>query len=395
MPPLATLLIIDDDANTQLAFQALLAQQDYELIFADDALEGLRLAARYQPDIILLDVMLPSLDGFEVCRQLRANPRLAAVPILMLTALAQAEARLEGLRAGADDFITKPFDGPELLARLQTIARLNRYRRLHERDAELLTLHTENERLAQKAAEAEVLREVDRLRSELIANVSHELRTPLGLILVLCTTLLREDAEFDRATQRDFLHDIETEARSLQQMVDHLLDLARLQSRQVALERKPTRLDELTRQVVTSFAPLLAGRLVTCHFPEPHLTADVDASQLEQVLRNLLSNAIKYTPPGTPLQLQGWREGAQACLAVQDAGPGIPPEEREKIFERFYRLDNPATRNVSGIGLGLPICRAIVAAHAGRIWVEDPAGGGSRFCLALPVRAAIEPEPAP
>jgi K+-sensing histidine kinase KdpD len=245
----------------------------------------------------------------------------------------------------------------------------------------------ENVRLAAEAAEAEILQELDRLRSELIANVSHELRTPLGLIKVFCTTLLREDVEFDRETRREFLRDIDEETDRLERIVDNLLDLSRLESGRLRLNKRPTDIGQLVGEVVEAMGLDIqpVQHQLVCDFPSRPLVAIIDPQHVEQVLRNLLSNAIKYSPEGGSITVGGRGDERQLLVWVRDQGIGIPHGDLERVFERFYRAENEATRHVRGAGLGLAVCRGIVGAHGGRIWVESTPGIGSTFYFALPV----------
>jgi two-component system sensor histidine kinase KdpD len=243
----------------------------------------------------------------------------------------------------------------------------------------------ENARLAQQAAEVKILREIDRLRSELIANVSHELRTPLGLIKISCSSLLMDDADFDRKTQQKFLYSIDEETTKLERIVEHLLDLGRLESGRLRLDKQRTDLSDLARNVVRTMETLSARHRLVDELPAEPLVTTADAKRIEQVLRNLLDNAIKYSPEGGTITVQGQQDESQILFLVSDEGIGIPLEEWDRIFERFHRVENEVTRSMRGAGLGLAVCRGIVEAHDGRMWVESQAGAGSTFCFTLPV----------
>jgi PAS domain S-box-containing protein len=253
--------------------------------------------------------------------------------------------------------------------------------------ADQVAIAFERAQLARQAAEAEILREVARLRSELIANVSHEIRTPLGLIEVLCTSLLMEDVEFDRVMRKQFLQGIREETDRLKVIVDNLLNLSWLESGQWRLDRRPTDVGQLATEVLETVREQLTQHQAACELAEANLVADVDPRQIETVLSNLLGNAIKYSPGGGTIRIHGYQDEGQVVVCVQDEGIGIPAAEHEKIFERFYRIDNQTTRTVSGVGLGLAVCRGIVDRHGGRIWVESTPGSGSTFCFALPLTA--------
>ncbi len=242
----------------------------------------------------------------------------------------------------------------------------------------------ENARLAQQAAEVKILREVDRLRSELIANVSHELRTPLGLIKISASSLLMDDAEFDRETQRKFLLSISEETAKLERIVEHLLDLGRIESGRLSLDKHLTDLGQLISNTITSMGALSSQHRLVTQLPAEPLVARVDAKRIEQVLRNLLDNAIKYSPNGGTITVQAHWDNQHIVVTVSDEGIGIPAEEWDRIFERFHRVENEVTRRLRGAGLGLAVCRGIVEAHGGRIWVESQPGAGSTFCFTLP-----------
>jgi PAS domain S-box-containing protein len=243
----------------------------------------------------------------------------------------------------------------------------------------------ENMRLLREASETQLLRELDRLRSELIANASHELRTPLGLIRIFATALLMDQVDFDSETQEKFLRGIEEETKNLEAIVDNLLDLGRMESGRLRLDKRPTDLSKLTKKSLETMQAQLAQHHFVYDFSSEPLVALVDAERIEQVLRNLLSNAIKYSPDGGAITVQGYLDGGQVCVRVSDEGIGIPEEEQERIFERFYRVDNQVTRRARGAGLGLSVCKWILDAHGGDIRVHSVSDAGSTFCVILPV----------
>ncbi|MCP4537011.1 MAG: PAS domain S-box protein [Chloroflexi bacterium] len=250
----------------------------------------------------------------------------------------------------------------------------------------------ENVQLNEEASEIEILQELDRLRSELIANVSHELRTPLGLIKIFCTTLLRKDVEFDRETQHEFLCDIDAETGKLERIVDNLLDLSRMESGRLRLEKQPMDVVQLAQNVVKAMQMDIQPiqHSLVHDFSSAPLMATADAKYIEQVLRNLLGNAIKYSPAGGTITVGGRDNEMQLLLWVSDHGIGIPAQDLSRVFERFYRVENELTRNVRGAGLGLAVCRGIIEAHGGRIWVESKLDVGSTFYFTLMRETMIE-----
>jgi two-component system sensor histidine kinase KdpD len=293
--------------------------------------------------------------------------------------------RREGLRA---------FAGIPIKSKDEVLGALSVFNRdpreLSPQEVQLLTaighqvgVAVENAQLAEEAAGIEILRELNRLRSELIANVSHEVRTPLGLIRISCTSLLAEDVDFDRETRRKFLRRIDEETDRLERIVDNLLDLSRIESGRLRLDVRPTDVGRLAREVMENMEAQATQHRLVHSFPPDPLVATIDSKRVEQILRNLLSNAIKYSPEGGTITVRGCEDERHIIVQVSDQGVGIPAEDLERVFERFYRVENEVTQSVRGVGLGLAVCRSIAEAHGGRIWVESTLGVGSTFYFTL------------
>jgi signal transduction histidine kinase len=222
----------------------------------------------------------------------------------------------------------------------------------------------------------------------LIANVSHELRTPLGLIKLFSTALLAEGFTFDDATQRQFLTEIDQETDRLEKIVSNLLDVSRIQSGRLRLDKEAVEVGQLIKHVVKRKELQLTAHQLVLDIAASPLMAVLDSLRIEQVLRNLLENAAKYSPNGGTITVQARGDAHQILVCVRDQGIGIPAHEAEKVFDRFYRVDNELTRTVGGLGLGLSVSRGIVEAHGGRMWVESTPGVGSSFFVSLPVEEA-------
>ncbi len=249
-----------------------------------------------------------------------------------------------------------------------------------------IAVAVENTRLAGELRRLEAQHEVQRLRSELISAVSHELRTPLGFIKSYATTLLREDTPIEPATRRQFLEIIDEETVKLAHMIDELLDASRLQAGRLPIDPQPVPLGALVARAVGKAGPTLADdRGVVVHLPDDDPVVLADELRIEQVLDNLLENAARYSDPGSDIDVALVREDGHALVSVTDRGDGIAEAEFEQIFEPFYRGASSKQRGVRGAGLGLAICRGIVEAHGGRIWVESVQGSATSFLLTLPL----------
>lgn len=243
----------------------------------------------------------------------------------------------------------------------------------------------ENVRLFDEAAKVQALRELDRLKSELLSTVSHELRTPLASIKGYAGTLLRDDVEWDDETCREFLHIIDEESDRLGELIEDLLQMSQIEAGILRVDPQPVRVPRMALRVAKKARSGVSKHNVNVLFPPEYPVVWADARRVEQVLRNLVENAIKYSPEGGTVTVRGDVEGNEAHIAVSDEGIGIAPSDLDRVFERFFRADGTEVRRAGGTGLGLSICQGIVQMHGGRIWAESALGVGSTFHFTLPL----------
>jgi PAS domain S-box-containing protein len=227
-------------------------------------------------------------------------------------------------------------------------------------------------------------REAEEMKSTFISVISHELKTPVALIKGYAGTLRREDADWDKGTIRESLEIIEEESDRLAQLIDNLLDASRLQAGQLRLDRSDVNLARMAARIVQEFRTQTDRHTFEIDFPDEYPVVQGDAERLRQVLSNLISNAIKYSPDTGKIIVSGRYDDNQVYVAVSDQGIGIPAGERERIFDRFYRVDSALSRRTQGAGLGLYLVKSVVEAHSGRIWVSSTPGQGSTFVFTLP-----------
>lgn len=220
---------------------------------------------------------------------------------------------------------------------------------------------------------------------EQLAMILHELRTPIGVIRLSSTALLRDDLPMDAEMRRGLLRDIQHESNRLSRIVDDLLDLARFQAQRMSLEPERLDVNRLIRDVTKRLVFQWNEHPLTLDLPPDLPPVFADAERVEQVLHNLLSNAVKYSPHGGHVTVQAFCEGRFVQVGVHDQGIGIAPENLERIFERFYRVQDDRLRHIDGVGVGLAICRWIIESHGGRIWAESMPGSGSMFWFTLPL----------
>lgn len=235
---------------------------------------------------------------------------------------------------------------------------------------------------ADKAVAAEMEAEKERLTSALLSSVSHDLRTPLATIAGAASTLVAQDADLTGEDRRNLQQMICQEAERLNEHVENLLQITRFESGGLRLEKDCGSVEEIVGSALGRLRPFLEGRKTSASIPDDLPLVPFDALLIEQALVNLLDNVVRYTPAGSPIDIRAFREEGTVVVEVLDRGPGVPPEDRQKIFEKFYRREEGA---VPGTGLGLAICRSIVRAHGGVIGMRPREGGGSVFHFSLPL----------
>jgi signal transduction histidine kinase len=389
-PPMAppTILIVDDNPDNVMLLEAMLHSRGYATAAAGSGAGALAQVAAAPPALVLLDVMMPGLDGYEVARRIKSDPTLPFIPIILITAKQDMRDKVYALEQGADDFLSKPVHRAELLARVQALLRLKQaHDDLQSRHADLRAL---NERLQTSEREHE----------ELVQMITHDLRSPLTALQGALE--LMNDGSLGPITerQRQFVRIGLQNSKTIGRMISDMLDVYRMEAGHIELALEPRDLARIAKEVSEQMeaAVLERGLALINSVPAglPRVRADRD--RLQHVLLNLITNAIKYTvrgqitlsaAAGGPLPDGMTMPDPYIIVAVTDTGPGIPDAARAQIFEKFYRVPqgshDPRPRPI-GTGLGLAFCKQTIRAHGGEIWVEPgEAGQGSRFAFTLPV----------
>ncbi len=243
----------------------------------------------------------------------------------------------------------------------------------------------ERARLRQESLQIEVLQRTDALRAALLSSISHDLRTPLASIKASASSLLQEDVQWTDEERRSFTLAIEREADRLNRLVANLLDMSRIEGGALKPEKEWYPIDELMHDVLGHMQPQLLDREVQTDISEELPPVQLDYLEIEQALTNLIENAVRYTPPGSPINVSAHAEGDQMVISVEDRGPGIPPTDLERVFDKFYRVSGKTSEQQAGSGLGLAVSKGLIEAHGGHIWAENREGGGAVFCFTLPL----------
>ncbi len=371
-PPLAatsTVLVVDDHEPNRALARETLEDEGYRVVVADGGVAGVEAFEREGPDCVLLDVRMPGLDGFEVCARIRDLPGGSDVPVIFVTALRDVDAFDEALRAGGDDFLTKPVRPAELVLRVQAALKLRKLRAERHGLYEIMRRQRDD------------LMRVSLYKERLTAFLVHDLKNPVNTMMLNAQLIVR-DAQTSPAS-REAAASIQAEARTLVRMIMNLLDISKADEGRLVALRAPVDLAALVGEVLEALSARASDAGVELDATFEVAQAEADADLLRRVLENLIENAIRHAPSGTTVRVDALRRGDEVELRVADRGPGVPPELRERVFDRFVQAESGLPSSRAGRGLGLAFCKLVAEAHGARVWVED-GSPGAVFCFRLP-----------
>ena len=374
----ALLLNVDDDDGARYIKTRILKRAGFEVIEAANGGEAQQLIRDRSPDLVLLDVRLPDMDGRDLCVEIKRDPRTAQIVVLQTSAThVEMRHRVESLDAGADGYIIAPMEPDELVAHVRALLRMRRAE--HEREAAL-----------------EELREADRRKDEFLAMLAHELRNPLAPIRNAVQILVSEDPEVREKARLM----IGRQVKHIVRLVDDLLEVSRITQRKVVLQPSVVKLAAVVDSAVEVARPFVDTKRqkLSVAVPADDLWIEVDAVRMSQVIGNLLHNASKFTPAGGDISLEARVAGEVLEVVVADNGEGMTADVLPKVFDLFAQADRTLERTQGGLGIGLSLVRGLVAMHGGTVHAESPGRGrGSRFTIRLPLatlRAAAPPRAA-
>ena len=432
-------LIVEDSPTQAERLRRLIAAAGYRVRLATNGRHALELIVAAKPQLIVSDIIMPEMNGYELCRALKADPTLADIPVILVTALNDSRDIIRGIESGADNFIRKPYSEAYLLNRISQVL-LNQLLRkdagpeagigvylgeqkhfinasrqqmldllistyeqavqvngeLQARERQVIEL---NMRLSQHAAELEEhnremalknieLAEASRMKSAFIANMSHELRTPLNAIIGFTGTLLMKLPGPLVPDQERQLTTIRASARHLLSLINDILDVAKIEAGKVTVELAPVDCQLLLMETADSLRPLASqkGLMLSVEAPAERIEIVTDRRALLQIVINLVNNAIKFTETGAVKLALSQRADGDAMVtefAVSDSGAGIRAEDQAKLFQAFSQLDSTSTRHVEGAGLGLYLCQNLANLIGGHLTLASDFGHGSTFTLVL------------
>ncbi len=359
-----SILVVDDTIENLRLLESMLGEQGYEVRPVTSGRLALSAATHDPPDLILLDITMPDMDGFEVCRRLKALDAVKDVPVIFLTALNETAHKVKAFDAGGIDYITKPFQMEEVLARVHTHVALRRAS---------LELQRNYERL----------QNLERLRDDLVHMVVHDMRSPL-MVLTMHLDFLRGEAAHVLSGQAT--EDLEAAVRgagSLTRMANDLIDVSRLEDGKMPVQRGACDAAQIAEDVRAALGRWDRGRTIGVDARGP-IEITCDRGLVFRVLENLVNNAIKHTPSEGRIEIAVARTEGQVRISVADEGRGVPRDAREKIFEKFGAVATRHGQQYHSAGLGLAFCKLAVEAHGGTIGVDDREPHGSTFWFELP-----------
>jgi len=361
------ILIIDDDRLNIRILASILQNEGFIITEADSGERALELYEEIKPDLVLMDVVLPGIDGFAACRELRARHGDDTAPIIFITAKKESDDIVEGLAAGGVDYLPKPFRRKESLARIRT--------------------HLQNRMLSeQQKALVDQLKAANQAKNKLLGMAAHDLRNPLASIRGLAEFLRDGTVGPLTPDQLDLANTIFETSQSMLTLLNELLDVATIESGELKLHREPHNLTELVEKAVylNNINAARKNTKIVFSPPDEAPIVRVDHAKVRQVMDNLLSNAVKYSPPGSTVNVRISGYHPAFTVAVQDQGPGIPANEHNQLFKDFTTLSSKPTGGEKATGLGLAICRKIIEAHRGAITATNLPKGGCEFSILLP-----------
>jgi signal transduction histidine kinase len=358
--PSPGILLVDDTIENLRLLSSILTTNGFEVRPVTSGADALQAIAHAIPELILLDVMMPDMDGFELCTKLKAEPAWRDIPVIFLTAMTEVDQKVRGFAVGGNDYITKPFQLEEVLSRVRNQLDVQRSRR-------------------ELASNLQRLQQLERLRDDLVHMIVHDMRSPIsGLYLTL--DMIQAAAQGDARVQ---LAEAMRLTASLHEMTNCLLDVSRLEEGKMPLQPQPCDLSKLAARACDEARAYAPKRVIKCLRTAP-VNVSCDASLISRVLANLISNGIKHTEDNNTILVGVAATEQGARVIVQDDGPGIPAELRGRLFEKFAAVGRREPLRYHSAGLGLAFCKLAVEAHGGKIGVESAANSGSTFWFELP-----------
>jgi len=363
------ILIVDDVMSNVLLLKVLLTNEKFQIATASNGRQALDQVTKEKPDLVLLDVMMPDMSGFEVSQQLKANPETAEIPIIFLTALNSTADIVKGFQVGGNDFISKPFNKEELIIRVTHQISLIAAKRII-------------------VAQTEELRKTIIGRDKLYSVIAHDLRSPMGSIkMVLNMLILNLPSDTIGPEMYELLTMANQTTEDVFSLLDNLLKWTKSQIGKLKVVYQDIDMVEVTEGVIEIFSMVAELKKISIRLETPSkLNVHADIDMIKTVIRNLLSNAIKFSNEETEILVTVQEQEGMAVVSVKDSGCGIDEENQKKLLHTDTHFSTFGTNNEEGSGLGLLLCQDFVIKNGGRLWFTSAKGEGSTFSFSIPLK---------
>ncbi len=384
----ATILVVDDSLVNLAALNEILEQQGFAVLLANSGQRAITVARENRPDLILLDVVMPGWDGYETCKQMKADSKLSNIPILFISGLGDTQNKIKAFQAGAVDYVSKPFQNDELFARVTTHIELSKLRSNLEKEVENQTAQVRSLMSAlqlsyQKAHEVSVL------KTQFLRNISHEFRTPMNIILGVTEEMVQDTPLNGEQTQ--MAEEVLKSGKLLLSILDNMLRFAEQFSGELIQETATFEIRELIHDCLTNITPAVLTKKLAIHqiLPDDLPTVKGNYDHVKEILNKFLENAIKFTPSGkieTKVEVvEDFGKQIELRFTISDTGIGINLDQQERLFQAFSQGDGSTTREYGGLGMGLALAKLYCDNMGGELGVDSIVGKGSSFWFQVPL----------
>lgn len=384
----STILVVDDSLVNLAALNEILEQQGFNVLLANSGQRALTVAKENRPDLILLDVVMSGWDGYETCQQIKADSKLSNIPILFISGLGDTQNKIKAFQAGGVDYVSKPFQNDELLARVATHIELSKLRSNLEKEVEnqtakIRSLMSELQLSYQKAHEGSVL------KTQFLRNISHEFRTPMNIILGVTEEMVQDTPMNDEQVQ--MAEEVLRSGKLLLGILDNMLRFAEQFSGELTQETSSFEVRELIDDCIKNVTPAALNKKLAIHqiLPSDLPIVSGNYDHLREILNKFLENAIKFTPSGkieTKVDVvEDFGKQVELRFTITDTGIGISLDQQERLFQSFTQGDGSTTREYGGLGMGLALAKLYCDNMGGELGVDSTVGKGSSFWFQIPL----------
>lgn len=390
----ATILIVDDNTTNLNVLLDYLHDHAYKVLIAPNGEQALQQITHIRPDIILLDIMMPGIDGFETCRRLKVHKTTKDIPVIFMTALSDTVDKVTGFNVGGVDYITKPFQHEEVLARINTHLTIQQLQQELKQQNETLEryaalLENANEELQQKNRELDEknaqLKELNADKDKFFSIIAHDLRNPLAILCELPQVIIENIDNYSSDKLIEMLSMQQDTATSLLTLLENLLSWSRIQRGMIKHRPQLIIINELIDRDIALLNPnAVQKKIALKNLLQTKIVVYADYKMVDTILRNLMSNALKFTKPDGTIHISATQNDSMAEISVTDTGLGINKQHLSKLFRIDKQYRRTGTANEQGTGLGLILCKEFVERNGGQIWVESEVEKGSTFTFTLP-----------